>query len=120
MEKRVRFLEHRGQRILLVDLSHCSAAEILGLLPEIQDVVTSEPRDSVLSLADYTGAEVHREVADRVKKTLVFDRPHVKKSALVGTDHVPQVFLEAFHTFARRDFGLFQTREEAMEWLVAE
>jgi hypothetical protein len=120
MEKRVRFLEHRGKQILLVDLSHLKAAEILELLPDIQEIVTSEPRNSVLSLGDYTDTEVRREVADQIKKTLVFDRPHVKKSALVGTDHVPHVFLEAFHTFAQRDFGLFQTREEAMDWLVAD
>ena len=120
MDQRIGFIEHRGTRILLIDLSHATAEEILELLPEIQELVTSEPRDSVLTLADFTGGEVRREVADHIKKTLVFDRPYVKRAAWVGTDHVPRVFMEAFHTFSRRDFALFQTREEAMDWLVAD
>ena len=118
MEERIRFITHQGKKILLIDFSHCSAEEIVQLLPEVQDVITSEPRDSVLALGDFTDAEVRRDAADRIKQTLVFDRPHVKRAAWVGTEKIPRVFLDAFRTFSQRELPDFKTREEAMDWLV--
>lgn len=120
MEDRIRFITHLNKKILLLDFSHCSAKEVLKLLPEVQDVITSEPRDSVLALADFTGAQVRREVADRIKQTLVFDRPHVKRAAWVGTEKIPKVFLDAFKTFSQRELPPFKTRQEGLEWLVKE
>jgi hypothetical protein len=120
MEERIRFITHQGHKILFVDFSQCKAQEILQLLPEIQDLITSQPRNSVLALGDFSGTEVRREVADRIKETLVFDRPHIRRSALVGVDKVPKVFLDSFRTFSQRDLPVFKTREEAMDWLVKE
>ena len=118
LEHRVRFISHRKQKILLIDFSHCSPEEILTLLPVIQDMVTAEPRGSVLTMADFTEAEVRHDVADAIKRTLVFDRPHVKRSAFVGAEQIPHVYLDAFKSFSRRDLPNFATREEAMDWLV--
>src|SRR5437588_12296178 len=96
MEERIRFVTHQGHPILFVDFSHCRAVEILRLLPEIQELITSQPRNSVLALGDFSGAEVRREVADRIKESLVLDRPHVTRSALAAVDTVPNVFLASF------------------------
>jgi hypothetical protein len=58
-------------------------------------------------------------VATRIKEVLVHDRPYVRKSAWVGTENLPRVFYEHFKTFSQRDFPTFQTRDEALEWLVS-
>jgi hypothetical protein len=50
----------------------------------------------------------------------VFDRPHLKKSAWVGTESLPNIFYEHIKTFSRRDLPTFKTREEALDWLVKE
>ena len=42
----------------------------------------------------------------------------VKKSALIGTENLPHVFYENFKSFSQRELPIFNTREEAMEWLV--
>jgi len=75
---------------------------------------------SVLTLADFTGAQVDKKVATHIKEVLVFDRPYVKKSAWVGTESLPHVFYENFKSFSQREIPAFSTREEAMEWLVQE
>jgi hypothetical protein len=72
----------------------------------------------VLTLADFTGAEIDKTVATRVKEVLVLDRPFVKRSAWVGTESLPHVFYEHFKSFSQRELPVFQTREEAMDWLV--
>jgi len=118
MEDRIRFIEHRGKQILLVDVSHCSAHDLTTIARLVPSYVTSEPVGSVLLLADFTGAEFDRIAIDRLKESTVFDRPHLKRSAWVGIEALPHVFFEHIKNFSRRDLPSFQTREEALDWLV--
>jgi len=120
MEDRLRFVQHKGKNILLIDVGKANKQEIMDLLARIQDVVTEQPRNSVLTLADFTESQIDKEVATRIKELLVFDRPFVKRSAWVGTKDLPRVFYENFKSFSQRDFPAFNTREEAMEWLASE
>jgi len=115
---RVVFLEHRGQQVLLIDASHCTPSQLLDLADETQRRIAQHPRNSLLTLADFTGAQVDKTAATRIKELLVFDRPYVKRSAWTGTETLPHVFYENFKTFSQRDFPRFPTREEALDWLV--
>lgn len=119
-ESRIRFISHLGKKILLVDVSNCSAAELQRLAVLVPEYVTTEPKGSVLLLADFTGAQFDREAALRLKETTVFDRPHLKRSAWVGVESMPRVFYENIKSFSQRELPTFKTREEAMEWLVKE
>jgi hypothetical protein len=118
MEERIRFVEHRGKQILLADLSQCTPREVEKLALLVPSYVTSEPRGSVLLLADFTGTEFDRIAIDRMKESAVFDRPHLKRSAWVGVEKLPPVFLEHIKNFSQRELPTFKTREEAMDWLV--
>jgi hypothetical protein len=120
MEDRIRCVEHQGKQILLVDLSHCTPAEVAKIALVVPSYVTSEPRGSVLLLADFTGAEFDRIAIERMKESTVFDRPHLKRSAWVGIEKLPKVFYEHIKNFSQRDLPAFETREEAMDWLVSE
>ncbi len=53
---RVRFITHQGKRILLVDLTNCSAKDVMKVMAEVQRIVTAQPRESTLTLGDLTGA----------------------------------------------------------------
>jgi len=118
MDDRIRFITHKGKQILLVDVSNCSASELLKASLAVPLHVMPQPRDSVLLLADFTGAEFDREVITSLKRSAVFDRPHVKKSAWVGIENLPRVFYENIKNFSQRELPTFTTREEAMDWLV--
>ena len=118
---RVRFITHQGKRILLVDLTNCSAKDVMKVMAEVQRIVTAQPRESTLTLGDLTGgAQFSRDAITRMKEVAVFDRPYVKRSAIVGAEGLPKVFYEALRTFSRREFPRFKTREEALDWLVKE
>jgi len=120
MEDRIRCIEHKGKQILLVDISHCTATEVAKILLLVPSYVTSEPRGSVLLLADFTGTEFDRVAIDRLKEAAVFDRPHLKRSAWVGIEKLPKVFYEHIKNFSQRDLPTFETREQAMDWLVSD
>jgi hypothetical protein len=117
-ENRIRFIKHKGHAIFLLDFSHCPAKELLLLLDQVRADVARHAPGSVLTLADFEGAQVDKTVATKMKEVLVFDRPYVKRSAWVGTESLPHVFYEHFKNFSQRDFPTFKTREEAMNWLV--
>ena len=116
----VRFITHQGRQILFCDLTNCAAEEVIERLSEVQRIVTAQPRNSVLTLGDLTGAEFSLAAFTRTKEVAVFDRPYVKRAALVGAQSLPKVFYEALKTFSQRDFRRFKTRDEAMDWLVRE
>lgn len=118
MDDRIRFIEHKGKRILLVDVSNCNAADLERISGYVPNYVTAEPRGSVLLLADFTGAQFSRDAATTLKESAVFDRPHLKRSAWVGTESIPHVFFENIKSFSQRSLPTFKTREEAMDWLV--
>lgn len=117
---RLQFIKHKGQAIFMIDFSRCSSKEMLLLLEQIRAIIARHAPGSVLTLSDFTGAEIDKKVATRAKEVLVLDRPYVKKAALVGTESLPHVFYENFKTFSQRELPTFKTREEAMDWLVGE
>jgi len=118
MDERIHFIYHKGKKILLVDFSKCSASEFEMLVRQVPDHVTVQPLGSVLVLTDFTGAVFDRAVVLAVKETAVFDKPYIKKSALVGTESFPKDFYEELKSFSRRDLLIFRSREEALAWLV--
>jgi len=120
MRERLRFIEHAGKQVLLIDFGGCSHEETLALLADIQATIEEQPRNSVLTLADFHGAQIDRAIATRMKEVLVFDRPYVKRSAWMGTENLPKVLYENFKHFSHRDFPTFSSREEALDWLVKE
>ena len=117
---RVRFITHQSKQILLVDLTDCNAEEVIELLTQVQRIVTTQPRKSVLTLCDLTGTQFSRAAITRMKEVAVFDRPYVKRAAMVGAESLPKVFHDALQTFSRREFLRFKTQEEAMDSLVRE
>jgi hypothetical protein len=61
MEERIRFIDHQGKKILLVDFSNCPANEVERIARAVPDYVTVQPRNSVLVLTDFTGASFDRD-----------------------------------------------------------
>ncbi len=120
MDDRIRFIEHQGKQILLLDFSHASAHEMQLLLEYVRVTVAQHGHESLVTLADLTGATVDHAVATRIKEVLTLDRPFVKKTAWVGSESIPHAFMENFHTFSQREIVTFKTREEAMDWLVGD
>ncbi len=120
MEGRIRFIDHLGKKILLVDFSDCSANEVERIARAVPDYVTVNPRGSVLVLTDFSGASFDRDALRAMKETAVFDKPFVKKSALLGTESLPAQFYEELISFSRRELLILKTREEALDWLATD
>lgn len=116
--ERVRFITHEGKQVLEVDCTDCSAKEMLKVVNEVMRRATAEPRESVLVLTNFAGAKFDKDTMTRLKEVAVYDRPFVKRSAFYGADNLPKVYFEALKAFSQRDFRQFNTRDEALAFLV--
>jgi hypothetical protein len=120
MHKRIQFIDHQGKRVLLVDFSNCPSDEVEKIARAVPDYVTVNALGSVLVLTDFTGAVFDRDAVRAVKETAVFDKPFVRKSALIGTEDLPASFYDELKSYSRRELLIFTTREEALDWLAAD
>jgi hypothetical protein len=117
MKDRIRFISHRGKKILLVDASNMSAEELVQLLPLALSRITAQARGSVLLLADFSGSRVDKKGVEAIKPALVIDSPLLLAPSQGGTENLPKVSDEYLKSFSA-ELPLFKTREEAMDWLV--
>jgi hypothetical protein len=120
LDDRLRFISHQGKQILLIDVSHCSAAEVEKIFRAVPKFVIPRPLGSVLILTDFTGASFDEEAVRVMEETAVFDKYHVRKSAWARWEKFPQGFCENLSSFSRREFPIFKTRADALVWLVKE
>jgi mannose/fructose-specific phosphotransferase system component IIA len=118
VNERIHFINHQKKQILLVDFSNCQSAEVEKIARAVPDYVSNQPRSSVLVLSDFTGASLDQDAIRAMKETAVFDKPYIRKSALVGGANLPQALGESLRDFSRREFPTFKTRQEALSWLV--
>jgi hypothetical protein len=118
MDERIRFITHEGKQILLVDFTNCPAHEVEQIARNVPNHVTTQPRGSVLLLADFTGASIDVEAIRAMKESAVFDKPYIRRSAWVGAEKVPEVLYENLKSFSRREFPMFKTCQDALSWLV--
>jgi hypothetical protein len=118
LDERLKYVRHKGHVIFVADFTNCTAKELLLLLDMARADVARHAPGSMLTLVEFTGAQIDKNVATRMKEVLALDRPYVKRSAWVGAESLPHVYVEHFKNFSRRDIPAFKTREEAMDWLV--
>lgn len=53
-----------------------------------------------------------------MQESATFDKAHIKKSAWTGTETLPDSVREEVSKFSGREFPVFKTRAEALEWLT--
>ena len=119
-QERLRKVTHRGRSILLTDYSGFIKWNDWRVLIEAEmRLMPREPLGSVRALAVFTGSRFSDEVFEAITKLALANRPYIKASALVGLSPLQRaIFLKGIERTSRRDFGVFDTVEEALDWLA--
>ena len=115
---RVRFINHKGIEILLLDFSGCQAMEIFPIFNSAKSMISSRPHSSLLTLADVTGTQVNDTISQQVRSFTIHNKPYVKASAVVGVEGIKKVILGKVEIASKREFREFDTLEQAKDWLV--
>jgi hypothetical protein len=114
----VQFITFQGKRILLVDMSNAQQEDALAILSEAKKVIGTQLPQSLLTLTDVSEMRYNVAVAQAFKDLSVFDKPIVRAAAVVGVDGLMKIMLNGIIKVSSRQFGLFDSREQAQEWLI--
>ena len=114
----IRFVQHGGQRVLVVDFERCSPEEFLRRIGIAKRIIASEPPASVRLLTLCSEAHFNRDVSEAMKRYSVENGPYVARSAVVGATGLRAIILHAVRIATGRDIRPFDDVERAKDWLV--
>ena len=117
--ERIRFIEHRGKRILLIDYSGIRRTdEAIATIEHVRAFVARQPPRSLLLLSDVKDTHYNSAVLQKMKELAAANEPFVKASAVVGMSGLHRIAYQGVILLTRRKVQTFDTRDEAMDWLA--
>ena len=117
---RVRFIDHKGNRILYIDFSHATPGEFLAVIEEAETTISKEPPQSLLTLTNMEKVMHDREVDQRLKAYVEHNKPYVRAGAVVGLNEARKVIFSFLNQSTGRNLKEHDTLESARDWLVAQ
>lgn len=119
-----KFVEHKGKQIYYVDYSNIKTnEEFLSILKQtnaFREKVKSEGQRDLLMLVDISGSFVYGEVLEQIKKAGKQTKEITSREAVVGVTGGKKILLRIIQTITSMNFKVFNTVEEAKDWLVSE
>ena len=115
---RVKFIEHKGKRILHLDFSHFKAEQVLPVIEQARAIIAAQPPKSVYTLTDVTESGFNSKVSDSLKEFVAHNKPFVAASAVVGVTGLKQIILNAVMKFSGRHLHAFDSLDQAKDWLA--
>jgi len=117
--ERVRFIEHRGFRLLFHDFAEVrDPGDALARIALARQKVGAEPERSVRSLVDIRGSHFTPKIARALQELARHNKPFMVASAIVGASRLQQIIVLAVARFSGRTFASFEGLEAAKDWLV--
>jgi hypothetical protein len=110
---------YKGKEIFITDVSNSQSDEARRVFDEAIQKITKLPLKSVLLITDSTNAAYNSETSAVTKNFSSSISAHIKGSAVVGADSMKKIMISTLRLLTKRDIKTFDTREQAMEWLVS-
>ena len=115
---KVEFILHKGVRILTLDVRGSKEVEQnIEACRLAQALVMKEPLKSVRLLTDVTDAHYTSEGVSALKEFSKAITPYMKASAVVGFVGLKSIIFQSLIKLTGREIKLFNTREDAKDWL---
>jgi hypothetical protein len=118
MSQAITQINHNNKSITIMDYSKCSKEELLNRVNEVIDWTSKQPKNSLLTLTDVTDQHFDRETVDAFKKLALHNKPFAKAGAIVGITGLLKIAYSTIMKFSGRNMPLFNTRNEALDWLA--
>ena len=116
----VKFINHKGRRILLMDYSNSSKEESAKAFEYTKTVVAKEPPKSVVGLVDISGSPFDKELVEQMKNLAAHNKPYMKVSVVVGVEGIRKVFYQGILLFSgRKNILLMDSRTQALDYLAS-
>jgi hypothetical protein len=118
-----RFIEHKGKLIYYVDYSNIKTNEeflhVIRQSNAFRERARNEGKRDLLMLVDLTGSFVYGEVLEEIKKAGKITKEITAREAVVGITGGKRILLKIVQSITNMNLHVFDTVEEAKDWLVS-
>ena len=118
MESRVKFITHKGTRILHLDFTQAHPGEVIQIIQRAKNVIAAQPPRSIRTLTDVTDLKFDTKASEAMKEFANHNKPFVSAAAVVGVTGLKQIIYNAVVRFTGRNLVLFESHGQAKDWLV--
>ena len=118
------FVEYGGKQIYYVDYSNIKTNdEFLAIIKQtnaFREKARAAGKRNLLMLVDITGSFVYGEVLEEIKKAGKFTKELTAREAVVGITGGKKILLKIVQTLTNMNLKVFNTVNEAKDWLVSD
>ncbi|MBN1143723.1 MAG: hypothetical protein JXA72_04845 [Bacteroidales bacterium] len=123
MNQGAKFIEYKGKPIYYIDYSNIKTSEeflaIIKSTNAFREKLKHDGMKDLLMLVNISGSFVYGDVLAEIKKAASQTKELIAKEAIVGITGSKKILLKILQSFAKMDFRIFDTEEEAKDWLVS-
>ncbi|HEX2989900.1 MAG TPA: STAS/SEC14 domain-containing protein [Anaerolineales bacterium] len=114
------WIEHKGKKIFYQDFSKhfYNSAAVKAELEEVQKVVTSQPRDSVLVLSDFRDTSVGSDLLSSMNAASAATKSYVRRTAVLGVTGMKRKLADLLTALTGQPLKYFDDIESAKNWLA--
>lgn len=117
--ERVRFIDHKGKQVLLLDFSSSRAEDVYKVIVQAGPVIQKAPPHSLLTLSDMTNIQI-KDFSTRQMVTFAKGNEfYVKAAAVTGVSGLEKSIMATTVLLTKRKIMAFDSRKEALDWLVS-
>lgn len=117
-------IQYKEKEIYFIDYSNIKTSEeFLKTIKEtgaFREKVKALGKKDLLILVDITGSYLNIELLDELKKAGRIIKEITMKEAIIGITGYKKILLQIIQTFTNLHFKVFNTIQEAKDWLIEE
>lgn len=118
MMDRIKWIEYKGKKILDIDYSDLTKEQIIEVINQLEPFFISQQKNSILSVTNFSNSYVNSDIYKALKEVTKNFCEYDKKVAVFGLNKAKNVFLKLIRRFSNNKIYAFNSKEDALEWLI--
>jgi len=117
-----RWIEHNGKKILYQDYANLffNTSAVKNELAGVQEIVTTQPENSVLVLSDFTNTEISGDLMPIMNQASKLTKPYIRKTAVLGVTGIKRIFGDLLSRITGQPLVYFSNEADALAWLTSD
>jgi hypothetical protein len=120
VDEHVRFIEHRGCQILLIDFEGCQPTETLERIRYARSVIGRQPLASARTLTMVKNTRFNSQVSEAMKEYTAHNKPYVRAAAVVGLSGLQEIVYNVIIKLTGRNIATFADVARAKDFLAGQ
>lgn len=115
----IKYISHKGKKVLFIDYSSCKTVEDTLAVLEMVKAEYLKSNEQLLTLNNFEGAYASSQYMSKANEYAkeIFNKRTAKNAAL-GINGIKKILLYGYNAVVRDKIMPFNTKEEALDYLV--